>query len=439
MIRPALFAAAALAAASPAAALTPVAAKGLADAQFAKTWPQLKALYEDIHAHPELGFQETRTAARLAAEMRSLGFTVTEHVGGTGVVAVLANGPGPVVLVRTELDALPLEEKTGLAYASRAKAVSNGRESFVDHACGHDIHMAAWLGTAQTLLAAKAQWRGTLVFIAQPAEEVLGGAKAMLDDGLFTRFPKPDMGFGLHVGPTAYDEVGLKTGVAYSASDNLIITFKGRGGHGAMPDRTIDPVLMASRFVVDVQSLVSREKEPAAFGVVTVGALQAGTVGNIIPDEAVVRLTIRSVDPATRKLLRDGVERMARASAAAAGAPEPGVVADHSTAALVNDPAMAARTGAAFTAAFGSKARLEPAYGEFTRASEDFAYFVDAGLRSTYFGIGGYAPAKVAAAKASHTTLPGNHSPQFAPEPEPAIRMGMEAMTVALMSALKPA
>src|SRR5882672_4979104 len=205
-------------------------------------YPQIETVYQDIHAHPELGFQETRTAAKLAAEMRALGFQVTEKIGKTGVVAIFKNGTGPTVMVRTELDALPMEEKTGLPYASTAKAKSNGRESFVAHSCGHDIHMAAWLSTARTLLALKAQWRGTLMFVAQPAEELVGGAKAMLADGLFTRFGKPDFAFALHTSPAPYGTVAYNVGPITSNSDGMEITFKGRGGHGSAPDKTIDPI-----------------------------------------------------------------------------------------------------------------------------------------------------------------------------------------------------
>ncbi len=273
-----------------ASALDVPATKAAVDGVLAGEYPHLDALYKDIHSHPELGHQEVRTAALLAGEMRALGFAVTEHVGKTGVVAIYHNGPGPMVMVRTELDALPMEEKTGLPYASRAKALWNGKETFVDHSCGHDIHMAAWVGTAKALMSLKDKWRGTLMFIAQPAEESEGGASGMLADGLFTRFGgKPDLGFALHDSPGASGEVAYMPGVESSNADSLEILFKGRGGHGAMPNATIDPILIAARFVVDVQGVVSREKDPAAFGVVTIGAIQGGSAGNIIPDEVVVR------------------------------------------------------------------------------------------------------------------------------------------------------
>src|ERR1700741_705993 len=223
-------------------------------------YPKLDALYKDIHAHPEIAFQEEKTAAKLAAEMRALGFEVTEHVGKTGLVAIYKNGDGPTIMVRTELDALPMEEKTGLAYASHDKTIWQGRETFVAHSCGHDIHMASWIGTAKTLIGLKDQWQGTLMFIAQPAEEEVAGAKALLADGLFTRFPKPDVGFALHDGAFAYGNVTYRTGIGSSTVNGLFIKFHGRGGHGSSPQTTIDPVMMAARFVVDVQSVISREK-----------------------------------------------------------------------------------------------------------------------------------------------------------------------------------
>src|SRR6266513_6050583 len=222
-------------------------------------YPKLDALYKDIHAHPEIAFQEEKTAAKLAAEMRALGFEVTEHVGKTGLVAIYKNGEGPTIMVRTELDALPMEEKTGLDYASRDKAPWYGRETFVAHSCGHDIHMASWVGTAKTLVSLKDQWRGTLMFIAQPAEETVSGAKAMLADGLFTRFKKPDFAFALHDGAFAYGTINYRVGIGSSNSDSLFVRFRGRGGHGAAPQATIDPVTIAARFIVEVQSVISRE------------------------------------------------------------------------------------------------------------------------------------------------------------------------------------
>jgi hippurate hydrolase len=266
-------------------------------------YPHLETIYRDIHSHPELGFEEVRTAALLAAEMRTLGFQVTEKVGKTGVVAIYRNGAGPTVMVRTELDALPMEEKSGLPYASKAKALFNGRDTYVAHSCGHDIHMASWIGSARALVAMKDKWQGTLMFVAQPAEELVSGAKSMLADGLFTRFPKPDFAFALHTSPAPYGTIAYNVGAVTSNSDGLEITFKGRGGHGSAPDKTIDPIAIAAHFITDVQTVISREKDPMQFGVVTIGAVQAGTVGNIIPDAATLRGTIRSYDPAVRDKL----------------------------------------------------------------------------------------------------------------------------------------
>ncbi len=247
--------------AGPATALDVAALKPGLQAEVAADYPHLLALYKDIHAHPELGFQETHTAAKLAGEMRALGLTVTEGVGKTGLVAIYRNGAGPTILIRTELDALPMEEKTGLAYASHDKAMWNGRETFVDHSCGHDVHMAIWVGTAKALLAMKDKWHGTLMFIGQPAEETVSGAQAMLADGLFSRFGKPNYAVAIHDMPEAAGTVMWRFGAATTTRDSLDITFLGRGGHGAMPERTIDPVVMA-RFIEDVQTVISREKGP---------------------------------------------------------------------------------------------------------------------------------------------------------------------------------
>lgn len=421
-------------------AFDPVAAKTSIDTELDKDYPHLDALYKDIHEHPELGFQETRTAAALAKQMRALGFTVTEHVGKTGIVAIYKNGTGPTVLVRTELDALPLEEKTGLSYASKAKQLWQGKDMPVDHACGHDIHMATWVGTAKALLAMKDQWHGTLMFIGQPSEEAavdgISGAKAMLNDGLFTRFPKPDAGFALHNGPLPFG-VYYRPGVLTSNSNDLLVTFHGKGSHGSMPQESIDPVLMAARFVEDVQSVISREKDPAAFGVITVGAIQTGSAGNIIPDTALLRGTIRSYDPAVREKLFAGITRTANGVAQMAGAPAPDVSV-HSGVnynAVVNDPAVTARTAKAFKAAFGDKAHEMPSP---MSGSEDYSEFIEAGVPSLYFAVGAYEPERVAEAKKKGETLPVNHSPMYAPVPEPTIRTGVEAMTLAVMSAMQP-
>jgi hippurate hydrolase len=421
--------------AAPAQARNVAADKAAIDAQLNKTYPHLDALYKDIHQNPELGFQETRTAAKLAAEMRALGFEVTEHVGGTGIVAIYRNGKGPTVLVRTELDALPMEEKTGLPYASKVVAMWNGKPTPVDHSCGHDIHMAAWVGTAQALIAMKANWHGTLMFIGQPAEETTGGARAMIADKLFERFGKPDLGFALHVGPGPAGEISYRPGVNSSNSDSLEIVFKGRGGHGSMPNLTVDPVVEAARFVVDVQSVISREKDPFAFGVVSIGAIQAGSAGNIIPDSALVRGTIRSFDAGVRDRMLDGIRRTANASATMSGAPAPDIRIDVGGRAVINDAAVTEKAAAVFRAAFGDKARLSPSPSP---PSEDYSEFIIAGVPSLFFGIGGVDPRRIDAARAKGEFVAGNHNPYFWPDPEPAIRTGVEAMTLVVLNALQP-
>jgi len=405
--------------------------KSAIEASVDSDYPHLDTLYKDIHAHPEIAFQEVKTAAKLAAEMRALGFEVTENVGKTGVVAIYRNGNGPTVMVRTELDALPMEEKTGLPYASREKTTWEGRETFITHSCGHDIHMASWVGTAKTLVGMKDKWQGTLMFIAQPAEEIVSGAKAMLADGLFTRFPKPDFGFALHDGPFGYGTLAYRVGIGSSASDGLYVKFKGRGGHGAVPQATIDPVMMASRFIVDVQSVISREKDPTEFGVVSIGAIHAGTVGNIIPDEAVLYGTIRTFKSNVRAKMHEGIERTAKAVAAMAGAPDPEIRIAEGTKAVINDAGVVATAEKVLKAAYGDKIRQTPP----GTPSEDYSEFITAGVPSMFFNIGVYEPERVRAwIDGTGPALPSNHSPQFAPVPKPTITTGVTAMTLAVLS-----
>jgi hippurate hydrolase len=404
------------------------------DTQIAGGYASIRALYEDIHAHPELAFEEVNTARKLAAAMRESGFEVTEGIGRTGLVAMLRNGPGPTVMVRTELDALPMEEKTELPYASKVKTTFAGKETYVAHSCGHDLHMAAWVGTARTLAALKDRWHGTLMFIAQPAEEVLGGAKPMLADGLFSRFGKPDVAFALHTWPMAYGEIGLNSGPVLSGGDTFEARFFGRGAHGSAPDKSIDPVLIASRFVVDVQAVVSREKDPFQFGVFSIGSIQGGTVGNIIPDAVDLRGTIRTMDKAVRSKMHDGIRRTAKASAALAGAPEPDVKITAGVDPVVNDAAVVDRTEAALKAAFdpAKVKRMPPA-----TPTDDFAEFVSAGVPSMFFFIGVHDPKVVEASRQpGGKPLPFNHSPLFAPVAEPSIKTAIKAMSVAVLAAL---
>lgn len=397
-------------------------------------YPQLDAIYKDLHAHPEIAFQEQRTAAKLAAEMRAIGFEVTEKVGKTGIVALYKNGAGPTVLVRTELDGLPMEEKSGYAYASKAHALLDGKDTMVAHSCGHDVHMTAWLGAARALVALKSQWKGTLMFIGQPAEETVSGAKAMLDDGLFKRFPKPDYAFALHSWPLAYGTIGYNSGPVSSNSDAIEITFKGRGGHGSAPDKALDPIAIAARFVVDVQTVVSREKDPKEFGVVTIGAINGGTVGNIIPDTVRVRGTIRSYSPEVRAKLLAGVRRVANASAAMADAPAPEVELLAGGAAIDNSDALVKRTEGVLKQAFGDAnvARM-PAM----TASEDFSAYVNEGVPGMFFFTGVYDPKAVAeAARPGGKPIAFNHSPYYAPVPEPSIKTAAQAMTLAVMNVM---
>ena len=424
-----------------AALLFPVAAQAATpqsaiDAVIDRNWSDLDALYVDLHSHPELGFQEERTAALLAERMRKLGFAVTEHVGKTGIVAVYRNGTGPVVLVRTELDALPMEEKTGLPYASHVQASGeDGRPTFVAHSCGHDNHMAAWIGTAEALLALKDRWHGTLVFVGQPAEELVSGGKAMLDDGLFTRFPRPDYGFAAHVGPGLAGTVTVKQGPMTSAVDTILITFKGVGAHGSMPDKGIDPIVEGAHFVTDVQSVIAREKDPFKFGVVTVGSFHAGSVSNIIPDHADLQLTLRSYDPDVRRVINAGVERTARAEADVARAPAPDIRHTFTASPVINDPALASRTATLLKAALGdARVQFVPENAPGWTASEDYSEFVNAGMvHSVYFAIGGYTKDTLDRYAAQGKQVPVNHSPLFAPDHTSAIRTGIEVLTLAVL------
>jgi hippurate hydrolase len=403
-----------------------------------KNYPALDALYRDLHQNPELGMQEVRTAGILAQQLRKAGFTVTEKVGGTGVVGVLKNGDGPTILIRADMDALPMEEKTGLTWASKARATYEGKDVPVMHACGHDTHVAYLVGVAQALAAMRDSWSGTVVLIGQPAEEILKGAKAMLDDGLLTRFPKPDYGFAAHVlnGPTG--TVGIKAGTAFSASDSYSITFHGRGGHGSMPSATLDPIPIAARFVTDVQTVISREKDPYAFGVLTIGAINAGSAPNIIPDSAEVKVNIRSLTPEVRQLLRSGAERSAKAAAMMGNAPEPTITYLTGTASLVNDESMAANGFEILRPVFGEKLLFAPASAPPVSASEDYSEFVGAGIPSLYFAVGGYDPAVLADLKAKGQPIPTNHSPFFAPQAEPVIRGAVSAIVLSVIGGVRP-
>jgi amidohydrolase len=407
------------------------------DAEVQAVYPEAHALYLDLHQNPELSSHETQTSEKLARRLRDLGYTVTEHVGGTGVVAILKNGAGPTVMLRTELDALPVEEKTGLPYASKVHTQDDsGREVGVMHACGHDVHMASLVGTAAIMAHSKNTWYGTLILIGQPAEETISGAKRMIDDGLMTRFPKPDVAVALHVGnQLPAGQVGVGPGYRFSNADSLRITVYGKGGHGSMPNSTIDPIVIAARLVVTLQTIVAREVKPGEVAVVTVGYIQAGTKNNIIPDHAELGLTVRSYKPEVRKQVLAAIERITKAEANAAGAiQEPTIEQYEATDAVYNDPALDQRLQPVLESTLGKANVVVEDPG---MASEDFSYFTAQGVPSFYFSLGGADPAKYAEAKAAGTHLPSNHSPSFAPDADPALHTGIEAEVAVLRNLLK--
>ena len=394
------------------------------------------AFYVDLHQNPELSSHETQTADKLSGHLRSLGYEVTEHVGGTGVVAILKNGSGPTVMLRTELDGLPVEEKTGLAYASKVHVKDDaGRDVPVMHACGHDVHMASLFGTASIMAHSKNTWHGTLVLIGQPAEETISGAKKMIEDGFITRFPKPDVAIALHVGNgIPAGKVGVGPGFRYANADSLRITIYGKGGHGAIPESTIDPIVTAAKTILSLQTIASREVKPGDVAVVTVGYIRAGTKNNIIPDQAELGLTVRTYKPEVRKHVLAAITRITNAEAQAAGTPRPPSIEQYeSTDAVYNDPALAQRLSQTLESALG-KERVSPSEPQI--ASEDFAYFVEQGIPSFYFALGGADPQKFAQAKADGVNLPSNHSSLFAPDAEPALRTGITAEVAVLRGLL---
>ncbi|MEV6251237.1 amidohydrolase [Streptomyces sp. NPDC051742] len=405
---------------------------------FPERLPGLRAVYEDLHAHPELSFQEFRTAGFVAALLREQGWEVTEGVGGTGVVGVMANGEGPVVLLRADMDGLPVEERTGLPYASRETAVDGeGQEVPVMHACGHDMHVTCLLGATAQLAAARAEWRGTVVAVFQPAEEV-GGAPAMIEDGFLARFPRADVCLGQHVSPAPVGLVGTRPGPVMAASDSLRVRLFGRGGHGSAPETTVDPIVMAAAVVMRLQTVVSREVPAAQTAVVTVGSLHAGTKENIIPETADLRINIRSTTPAVRDRVLAAVERIVRAEAAASGAPkDPEIAGINSFPVTVNDD----RATGTVLAAIGEALGRERVFTlpQTLTGSEDFGVFGTAlGVPSVFWHFGGADPAHFRHVAVEELlkdglpdTVPANHSPLFAPVPEPTIRTGVTALLAA--------
>ena len=400
----------------------------------------LEDFYRDIHRHPELSMQEQRTAALAAERLEAAGYEVTTGVGGTGVVGLLRNGDGPTVMLRADMDALPVKEATGLPYASTATATDpSGAEVPVMHACGHDMHVT-WLAGATALLAhARDAWHGTVLAVFQPAEETAQGAQAMIDDGLFDRFPKPEVILGQHVMPGPAGAIRYRAGTTQAAADSLEVRLFGRGAHGSMPESSVDPVVMAAATVLRLQTIVSREVAAGQSAVVTIGALQAGTKDNVIPDEALLKLNVRTFDEQVRAHVLDAIRRIVEAEATASGAPRPPEITSTEHYPLtVNDPDRTARVGAALRAHFG-----EDRVGELAApysASEDFGSFgTEWGVPSVFWYVGGTDPELYRAAERAGRVaqdIPTNHNARFAPVIRPTLETGVEAITTAALDAL---
>lgn len=393
---------------------------------------ELAEIYVDLHAHPELGLQEHRTAGIVAEKLRGFGYEVTEGVGGTGVVGILQRGDGPTVLLRADMDGLPVTEQTGLDYASVATAEVDGRVTGVMHACGHDVHITALLGAAAALVDDQ-DWAGRIMAVFQPAEEPGSGAKAMIDDGLFDRFGTPVVVLGQHVAPMPAGSFGLHAGVSYAASEGMTIIVHGKGGHGSRPETTVDPIVLGANIVTRLQQIVSREIAPQQVGVVTVGAFNAGQAPNVIPETAELQVSTRSFDPAVHDTLSAAIERIAKGEAAAAGAPrEPEIVSQYSFPLLVNDPDGIERLRGALTADIPGAMIIDQ--GVVTGSEDVGAFATAAGVPCVYWVLGGADPALFADAKtledavAVALKLPSNHSPKYAPVIEPTLTMGVAAM-----------
>jgi amidohydrolase len=398
-----------------------------------KVLPELEAIYKDIHAHPELSMLETRTAEIAAKHLRASGFEVTTGVGKTGVIGILHNGDGPTVMLRADMDALPIKEATGLPYASSVTAVgSDGRSVPVAHSCGHDMHVACLIGAISLFTKSRGSWQGTLMAVFQPGEETAQGAQAMIDDGLFKRFPKPDVVLGQHVMSLPSGHVNWRTGVVTSSADSFQIRMFGRGAHGSMPEASIDPVVMAASTVMRLQTIVSREVGPTDSAVVTIGVLQAGTKENVIPDDAIIKLNVRTFDEGVRKHVLAAIERIVNAEAAAAGAPKPPEITPLDRYSLVtNDVDATEKVVDAFRQNFpdGSVEQTKP-----TMASEDFGCFgAEWHAPAVYWFFGGDDPEVYEKAKKDGTlsALPTNHNPRFAPVIHPTLETGVKALVVA--------
>lgn len=397
---------------------------------------EIVELYRHFHAHPELSFMEKETAARLANELRAAGVEVTENVGGTGVVGLLKNGAGKTIMLRTDLDALPVTEQTGLAYASKVKVAdpSTGVEVGVMHACGHDIHITNLIATARYLAEHKDQWKGTVMFVGQPAEERGSGAKAMLDDGLFTKFPKPELAIALHDDATLEaNKVGIRGGWSMANVDSVDITIIGRGGHGAAPHTTVDPIVTAAQLVLALQTIVSRDMKPTEPAVVTVGSIHAGTKHNIISDRCLMQLTVRSYSDEVRKKILDGIRRRAEGICQAAGCPEPPVIkVSEGTPALFNDEKLAARIQALFVKEFGKENVSE---SEPTMGGEDFSQYARAGVPVLMFRVGAVNEKRLARMKELGDP-PSLHSPIFYPDAEETLVTALHSLAAATLDLL---
>lgn len=421
----------------------PAPASELADRVAADYERHLGALFTHFHRNPELSGMEVKTAARLAAELREAGFEVTENVGGTGVVALLQNGPGPLVMMRADMDGLPLEEKSGLPYASRAKQVDDsGQETFVMHACGHDVHITSLVGTARLMAAQREQWSGTLMLIGQPAEERIVGARIMMADDLWQRFGQPDYALAFHVAAQLpAGQLAVTETSPYSGADTVDIIVHGIGAHGASPHEGIDPVVLGSQIVLALQTVVSRELAPRDAGVITVGAFHAGSKHNIISDRAHLQLTVRHDEPENRELLLDGIRRVAQNMGRVAGLPDdmlPEVIVSESESVppTINDAPLTRELREVWSGHFGEQVFIEGKRKGM--GAEDFGFFTtDPYIPSTYFAVGGTPMEDFARAAAGGESVPSHHSPQFRVVPEPAITLGVEATVVALQKLLQ--
>ena len=397
----------------------------------------LLELYHHLHSNPELSLSEKETSARLAKELESAGATVTTGVGGYGIVGVLKNGEGPTLLIRTDMDALPVAEQTGLPFASTVRTKDEqGAAVGVAHACGHDLHMTNITGVARYLGSHRGNWSGTIVFIGQPAEEIGSGAKAMLDDGLLARFPRPNFAISLHDAaemPTG--QIGYHAGYCQANVDSVDILVKGRGGHGAYPDATIDPIVIAARLVLDLQTIVSREIKPTEPAVITVGSIHGGTKHNIIPDDCKLQLTVRSYSPQVRGHLLDAIRRKAAAAAASSGAPDPEIKVSQGTPSLYNDPDLTAKVAATLMRTFGEANVVD---SEPTMGGEDFSQIGLAGVPICMFRLGAVNQDRLDKFAAEHKPPPSLHSPLFYPDAEQALRVGVPAMVAITLDLLPP-